>query len=96
MQGVLHKPADKQSEVSTGRRERSRTLIACYLLYRAEFAAYDLVLSGIFFDGLRRLHFHEENAKVNADNFTKHLLPKTGGGLSTRVSAGYGATLMER
>jgi len=34
------------------------------------------VLSGILFDGLRRLHFHEENAKVNADNFTKYLLPK--------------------
>jgi len=34
------------------------------------------VLSGILFDGLRRLHFHEENAKVNADNFTKYMLPK--------------------
>ena len=41
-----------------------------------EFAAYDLVLSGILFDGLRWLHFHEENAKVNADNFTKYLLTK--------------------
>jgi len=53
------------------------------------------MLSGILFDGLRRLHFREENAKVNADNFTKYVT-KTGGCLSTRVSAGYGATLMER
>jgi len=34
------------------------------------------VSTGILFDGQRRLYFHEENAKVNADNFTKHLLLK--------------------
>ena len=34
------------------------------------------MLSGILFEGLSWLHFHEEIAKVNADNFAKYMLLK--------------------
>jgi len=46
------------------------------LIKRVKFALYVMVSAGVSFEGKGSLHFVDEKAKVNADNYVNQLLPK--------------------
>jgi len=71
----LNPPVNTQNDRVWAKGKKKEVASTRLLIEREKFVPHLMVSAGVCYGGKGRLHFVEENAKVNADYYTTKLLP---------------------